>query len=211
MGWFAVLLIAGCAKPLSNQPSPHVLRGRVRLVGPEIAADGRFQRSRVVQDADGVPVELIFGGRGGRVVAKTSTVAGEYRFDGLAPGGYAVRTAVYGPVSGQTRTLTIATADVVSLDTLVLASSGDLYPTPNPVGSATVITFALMDTQAVFLRVLDLNGVVVRTLLGGGQLIAGMHAVVWDGLDQAGVRRPDALYWLVLESNDDLRAQLLFR
>lgn len=62
-----------------------------------------------------------------------------------------------------------------------------LPPSPSPFRDATVVAFELPRTAAVLVRVLDVRGRVVRTLLrDGGQLPAGRHEATWDGRDEAG-------------------------
>jgi hypothetical protein len=51
---------------------------------------------------------------------------------------------------------------------------------PNPFGSATVISFSLSRAEQVRLTVYDVQGRAVRTLVDG-PLGAGVHQVVWDG------------------------------
>jgi len=56
---------------------------------------------------------------------------------------------------------------------------------PNPFNPSTTIRFALPEAGHVTLAVYDINGRLVRTLVGR-PLGAGSHAVVWDGKDAMG-------------------------
>jgi len=56
---------------------------------------------------------------------------------------------------------------------------------PNPFNPSTTIRFALPEAGHVTLAVYDINGRLVRTLVGQ-PLGAGSHAVVWDGKDAMG-------------------------
>jgi hypothetical protein len=161
----------------------------------------------VVGDADGVPVELVFGTT---VVARDSTVDGVYRFEGLAPGSYVARTDVIGLVKDETRPLTIAGFDIAAADTLRLRSVGDLLPVPNPSSGNTTVYFDLVDSQDVQVKVLDLSGGLVRRLLGH-RLGPGLNEVYWDGRDRQNQVARAPMYWLTLEADGDLRAQLLLR
>ena len=58
---------------------------------------------------------------------------------------------------------------------------------PNPVQSATTITYNLPRGEHVTLEVYDMAGRRVRTLVSGHQA-AGSHDVVWDGRDASGQR-----------------------
>ncbi|MDO9171217.1 MAG: C25 family cysteine peptidase [bacterium] len=64
---------------------------------------------------------------------------------------------------------------------------------PNPFNPATEIRFSVPRRTAVSLKVYDLAGRVVRTLVAG-ELEGGEHAAVWRGDDDAGARAPSGLY-----------------
>src|SRR5262245_35517970 len=85
----ALLLVAACSRDQPTAPRVHSLSGHVKLTGFLVSPSGFFVGTRVLGDADGVAVELQ---RGTEVVARTVTVAGVYRFAGLAPGAYVART-----------------------------------------------------------------------------------------------------------------------
>jgi predicted outer membrane repeat protein len=55
---------------------------------------------------------------------------------------------------------------------------------PNPFNPRTVVRFAVPEAAAVRLRIFDLRGRAVATLVDG-QVAAGNHTVVWDGVDHA--------------------------
>jgi hypothetical protein len=57
---------------------------------------------------------------------------------------------------------------------------------PNPFRGATRIPFALGSRATVTLRMIDLQGRVVRTLVDGS-LAAGQHEAAWDGRDDSGL------------------------
>lgn len=69
-----------------------------------------------------------------------------------------------------------------------------LYPNhPNPFNPQTTLRFALPHDERVVLAVYDLSGRLVRQLIDG-QLPAGEHAVIWDGLDGRGQEAPSGAY-----------------
>lgn len=72
---------------------------------------------------------------------------------------------------------------------LVLAQNG-----PNPFAARTTIRFGLPLAGPVALRVFDLNGALVRTLLDG-PAEAGPGEVAWDGRDAGGAPVPTGVYF----------------
>jgi hypothetical protein len=202
-----LLALAACSRDPTSAPGLHSLTGHVLMTGHVIDDTGQFRGTRVVPDADGVRVELLHGSQ---VVATTTTTDGAYTFTGLASGAYQARSRVIGNIGDQTVVLTITDTDLVARDTLRLAPAGDLYPVPNPVGVETLVYFELPDSVRVTIRIRDMAGDVLRTLLDAPRP-AGINQVRWDGLDSTGVWADAPLYWVTLERVGDLRAQLLFR
>lgn len=201
-----VLALASCGRDTPTTPSLHSLSGAVVLTGYLVDASSHFVGTRIDADADGVAVDLLYGDQ---VVRSTTTRHGAYRFDGLQNGGYVARSRVIGTVDDETATLTIAGADVVSRDTLRLASVGDITPVPNPRAPLSDLYFALADSVTVTVRVLDLAGHTVRHLYAG-PLSAGLHAVRWDGRDDAAQPVTQTAAWAIVEAPGDTRAQLVF-
>ena len=71
---------------------------------------------------------------------------------------------------------------------------------PNPFNPSTTIAFDLPTPSSVTLRVHDLTGRVVRTLLDGASYGPGRHAVVWDGEGDAGRGVAAGLYLYRIET-----------
>ena len=204
-----VLALAACGtrEQPTSPPGLYSLSGHVRLTGYLVNANGQFAGTRLVDDADGVAVDLLYGTA---VIARTTTVDGRYRFDGLAPGAYQTRAQVVDILADKSNVLTIVNTDLVSGDTLRLTSFGDLYPWPNPSADTVRITYRLLDTAFVELRVRNLQGTSIRLLRSSVQLPM-VQRQTWDGLDAAFHPVTGPLYGLTLESGIDRRAQLLFR
>lgn len=205
----AAILVAACGRDdPPTAPGTHSLSGHVVLMGHLISPLGALVGDRVVGDADGVAVELLYGSR---VVARTQTVDGVYRFGGVAPGAYVARSRVVGDIADQTRVLTLTSTDLVAGDTIKLIPRGDLFPLPNPLAAkGTTVYFDLADTQQVAVHVLDLGGV-TRRVLFEGLLPPGTHSTYWDGLDGDSLLAPPGQYWVTLEAPGQApRAQLLF-
>jgi hypothetical protein len=212
--WCMVLgisALAACAREQPTAPLDDSLRysitGHLRLAGSLGDGNGVFLGTRVLGDADGVGVELL---NGTEVVARTTTVAGVYRFSGLPPGGYVARSWVVGDIGDQTRPLVIAVADVASADTLRLGSRGDLRPAPNPFADTAQVFFVLSDTVWVDMRIRDMAGNQIKDLLAT-ELLPAQHRVLWNGRDQQGRVMPAGMYWVTYTSDLDYRAQLLFK
>jgi hypothetical protein len=72
---------------------------------------------------------------------------------------------------------------------------------PNPFNPSTVIPFELSVTGHVSLRVFDLSGRLVRTLLDR-VVEDGAHQVPWDGRDAAAQELPTGVYFYKLSTRD---------
>jgi FlgD Ig-like domain len=199
--------LGACGRDGPTAPGRYALSGPVILRGFLVDADSRFAGTRVVGDADGVAVELTDGAR---VLARTTTVGGTYRFTGVGPGAYTVRARVNDAVAYETRTLTVSRNDLAVLDTVRLTSAGDLYPVPNPIDQGAVVYFTMDAFIPVTLEVRDPSGELVRTLDFQG-VSPGLFETLWNGLDNAGQPATGPLYWLTYSGPDGDRAQLLFR
>ena len=82
---------------------------------------------------------------------------------------------------------------------------------PNPFNPSTTITFTLDENGPVTLRVFDLMGRKISTLVNNVKK-AGTHHIVWNGKDTFGNKMPSGLYLYSLESNgrvDTKKMQLL--
>jgi len=208
IGLIATIALVACGRDQPTAPpGRYSLTGRVRLTGYLVNASAQFAGTRVVDDADGVAVDLLYGTT---VIGHTTTVGGRYTFGGLAPGAYQTRARVMGNFGDRSNVLTIVASDLTAGDTLRLPSIGDLYPYPNPSSSTVEITYRLLDTAFVELRIRNLQGTSIRLLRSSLQtpMVQQQH---WDGLDDAFQPVTGSLYWLTLESGIDQRAQLLFR
>ena len=206
----AILVVAAaCATqdPTSPYPGRYTLSGRVRLTGFLVNGNGRFAGTQVVDDADGVLVELLYGTT---VQARGTTVDGVYHFPGLSPGAYQVRASVVGTIADKSNVLTIVNGDLVAGDTLRLTSAGDLYPVPNPAADSVSISFNLAAVQMVEVNIENLAGTPIRQLWSG-PIGPGLRTVRWDGRDSANNVVRESMYWVTFESGLDIRAQLLFR
>ncbi len=71
--------------------------------------------------------------------------------------------------------------------------------TPNPFVSSTWIRFAVPSTTRGSLKIVDVAGRVVRTLVDGS-IAAGRGEIAWDARNQAGRQVPAGVYWARLET-----------
>ena len=65
---------------------------------------------------------------------------------------------------------------------------------PNPFRSSTEMGFALPSNSRVSLRIYDVAGRLVRTIVDG-TLPAGIHRLSWDGTDSAGRAAGTGIYF----------------
>jgi hypothetical protein len=70
---------------------------------------------------------------------------------------------------------------------------------PNPFNPTTVIQYDLVAASKVSLRVYDVSGRLVRTLVDDNRP-AGRQSAVWDGMDNSGNRVSSGVYFYRLET-----------
>ena len=85
-------------------------------------------------------------------------------------------------------------------------------PHPNPSTGRVTFSFSLPHADRVQLLVFGANGSVVRTLVSGPQA-SGLHAVLWDGRNEAGRRAAPGMYFakLTVAGRELRRAVVLIR
>ena len=71
---------------------------------------------------------------------------------------------------------------------------------PNPFNPQTTVRFDLPSSSAVFIRIFDANGRLVRTLVGGRKYPAGSWEEDWNGRNDAGNSVPSGIYFCVLKA-----------
>ena len=82
------------------------------------------------------------------------------------------------------------------------ARPGRIANVPNPFNPSTEIRFTLTGPQRVSLRVYDIAGRCVATLLDRAPLAAGAQAIAWNGRDAAGRALPSGIYLYRLEAGE---------
>jgi hypothetical protein len=92
--------------------------------------------------------------------------------------------------------------DQASTDELMQSTVLQLSPArPNPLTGTTTLHFALPMEGSVELRIVDVTGREVRTLVDG-RLAAGPHTRTWDGRDDLGHHAPAGIYWALLSNGE---------
>ncbi len=91
---------------------------------------------------------------------------------------------------------------VTDLNTPVPTRTALVQNYPNPFNPATTIQYELSERANVTVRVFDLAGHAVRTLVGGRSLPAGSHETVWRGRDDSGRSAPGGVYFVRLDAGD---------
>jgi hypothetical protein len=77
---------------------------------------------------------------------------------------------------------------------------------PNPFRARTRFSFALVHPARASLRIYDVTGRLVRTLVDG-PLESGRHHVEWDGRNSAGARTASGVYFARFSSPDFSRVR----
>jgi hypothetical protein len=72
---------------------------------------------------------------------------------------------------------------------------------PNPFNPSTKISFALPEAAEVSLKIYDITGQLVQTLVDG-VVEAGRHQVVWDGTNQHGALVASGVYFYQLQAGE---------
>jgi len=89
-----------------------------------------------------------------------------------------------------------------------------LYPnSPNPFNPRTTIAFELVRPELVRLRVFDMSGRLVKTLIHDEIYVAGRHETVWHGRDGRGrlCASGNYFYRLDTESLTETKRMVLLR
>ena len=196
------------------QLGPHWLK--VKLVGAYSNAAGIGARVRVV--SGGVSqIREISGGSG--YCSQNSLIA---RF-GLRDSTTVDSLQVIWP-SGIVQDTALVAADqmitMTEFDLAGLEIAGDgasafmLFPSyPNPFGEATTIRYSLPSAGPVALRVYDVSGRVVKTLVDARDVGPGEHAVRWEGDNDSGEGVASGVYFYRIEAGPyaETRRMVLLR
>lgn len=83
---------------------------------------------------------------------------------------------------------------------------------PNPFNPSTEINFSLEKNQPVALKIYDIKGELVRTLLNE-MMSPGSHQIKWDGTNDQGMRQASGVYFYQLQSeaNFNVKKMLMLK
>lgn len=94
--------------------------------------------------------------------------------------------------------------DLVGIEEGVTGMAAGAYAlygaTPNPMSQATRIAFNLPRPDRVTLRIYDVHGRLVTTILEGAALPAGLHDIAWQGADLEARRLPAGVYFYEIKT-----------
>lgn len=92
-----------------------------------------------------------------------------------------------------------------SVDPTMAPSELRLDVRPSPFDSATRVSYSTSAGSALTLRVYDVSGRLVRTLVHGETVGVGSREVSWDGSDDFGVKVDSGIYLIRVSSAEDSR------
>ena len=90
------------------------------------------------------------------------------------------------------------------MDVLIMAGGGKLAAlvSPNPLNPEAILTFRTTEPGPVRVRLFDLNGRMIRSLLDESNAPAGYHDVRIDGRDEHGGRLASGLYFFRIDAHE---------
>ena len=159
------------------------------------------------------PDGTVFTAQGGRGMAAFTYDGSEFTQTANLGNGFNIKGLHVGPDGN-----IFATCDsqgllvfAYSKYTTGVSSSGSALPHkftllqnyPNPFNPTTRIAYSLLDNADVTLRVYNLNGQLVNTLVDKNQ-IAGSYDVEWNGTDNRGMKVSSGVYLYELKSNGNM-------
>ncbi|GJQ21662.1 MAG: hypothetical protein HBSIN02_20170 [Bacteroidia bacterium] len=204
----------------NNSPFPF------NLVAPapntKVASAPRFVWTRAI-DPDGDPVEYILE------YAPSSTFEGSVRLSAttdtsiyLSAGALTPNTTYFWRVVASDKREGFASSPVSTFETDVVLSTGkdQALPTtyavqqnyPNPFNPETTIRFQIPEAARVSLKVFDLLGREVATLVND-EMDVGFHSVTWNGRNLYGQQVASGVYFFRIEAGSfvETRRMLLVR
>ncbi len=115
-------------------------------------------------------------------------------FSSLSPGAHEVPVTLEGWHVAGNRILASMTLTVVTRQ----ASTLSVYP--NPLNPAGVVTFTTSASGPVRVRIFDVSGRLVRTLMDSGRELAGTHSIPMEARDRGGTPLASGIYFVRVES-----------
>jgi hypothetical protein len=95
----------------------------------------------------------------------------------------------------------LSSATIIVAEPPPLVTSTTLHQNyPNPFNPGTAIRFDVAARSPVYLRIYDVGGRVVRTLINGATYEVGEWTIEWDGRNRGGTMAPSGIYFCVFEA-----------
>ena len=207
--WALALLAAlvGCGDNSNPFHIPPIVAGVVRLDASLSDSSGSPTGTRTSTTANGVCVWLM---EDGRFVDSDTTFDGAYAFPLVREHSYRTVFGVPPSFLDSSGVITPTRDVAIYTDTLRLGRAGDFAGSPNPFATAVNLRFQLATDTHVDIEVYDLAAKRVR-VIGSLMLPAGTHAALWDGTDDSAHEVADGMYWVLLRSPNETRAELVVK
>jgi len=77
---------------------------------------------------------------------------------------------------------------------------------PNPFNSQTNITISLVKNEVISLRIFDISGRRIKTLVDNEKRETGFYNFIWDGKNDHGSLTASGTYYALLQTQDTVRA-----
>lgn len=119
------------------------------------------------------------------------------------------------PGEGESNSFTTTSPETIAVDVAVsVAERGEIVPAttrlevnyPNPFNPSTTISYVIAGDREVTLKIYNLRGEEIRTLVNDFQT-AGEHATVWDGKDTSGNLVSSGVYIVTLTAGTFRQSQ----
>ena len=105
-------------------------------------------------------------------------------------------------LSAQLKTGELITIDSMQVQSVQPEDITLLYSFPNPFNSKAIITLGLNHPKSVNLKIFDLSGRLVRTILENKKMAAQYHHFIWDATNESGRPVSSGTYFIQLIAGD---------
>ena len=82
---------------------------------------------------------------------------------------------------------------------------------PNPFNPVTEITYELPTASTVFLKIYNILGEEIKTLVNSKAQTAGIYTVAWDGRDDDGVMLGSGIYFYKLTAGNEVKIRRMLK
>jgi hypothetical protein len=122
---------------------------------------------------------------------------------GLCPsaGSFEISIRAYTSTKEDIQSFTLVTGGLTSVDEILPSEFNVSQNYPNPFNPLTVITYELPFRSAVSIKIYDMMGREVRTLVNN-ELQAGAYSVTWDSITNDGTASGSGVYFCIIKAGD---------